>query len=214
MSLRQASGVSDFCARLVPAAETFVSAYSAGDASAREQFPLVRAHYERIEPVASTLGDLDPPIDYREVDAVAEGLDWTGFHRIERDLWMPAQDSLNADQVTPTWQDWAPSSPSKCDAIGTWLVVDIQSLYDYVHSADFQSALDDQGIAAISNGAISLLDEVATKDRPRGPQRAVRVGQAQPRGPHQCAGRASIAVDGHHSDVTLPSPSGTVASAP
>ena len=74
-------------------------------------FPQVRAYYERIEPIAEALGDLDPRIDYREVDAVAEGLDWTGFHRIEKDLWVPAQDALNADGETPAWQDWAPSTP-------------------------------------------------------------------------------------------------------
>ena len=38
----------------------------------------------------------------------------------------------------------------------------MQELYDYVHSADFQAALDEQGVAGISNGAIALLDEVAT----------------------------------------------------
>ncbi len=72
--------------------------------------PQVRAYYERIEPVAEALGDLDPRIDYREVDAVADGLDWTGFHRIEKDLWVPAADALNADGETPAWQDWAPST--------------------------------------------------------------------------------------------------------
>jgi iron uptake system component EfeO len=77
---------------------SFVSAYEAGDdEKARSLFPTTRAFYERIEPVAESLGDLDPRIDYREVDAVAEGLDWTGFHRIEKDLWVPAQDALNSD---------------------------------------------------------------------------------------------------------------------
>ena len=31
-----------------------------------------------------------------------------------------------------------------------------------MHSADFQAALDAQGVAGLSNGAIALLDEVAT----------------------------------------------------
>ena len=122
----------------------------------------MRAYYERIEPVAEALGDLDPRIDYREVDAVAEGLDWTGFHRIEKDLWVPAQDALNADGETSAWQDWAPSTPEERAAYGDQLIADVQELYDYVHSADFETALDDQGIAGISNGAVALLDEVAT----------------------------------------------------
>ncbi len=158
-----AAFVKDQVGRLVPAVKDFVAAYESGDdVSAQEQYPQVRAFYERIEPVAESLGDLDPRIDYREVDAVAEGLDWTGFHRIEKDLWVPAQDALNADGETPAWQDWAPSTSSERAAFGDALLADVQELYDYVHSDDFRTALDQQGVAGLSNGAIALLDEVAT----------------------------------------------------
>ncbi|MCW3491948.1 iron uptake system protein EfeO [Microbacterium sp. SSM24] len=158
-----AAFVKDQVGQLLPAVETFATAYETGDdEAAREQFPLVRAYYERIEPVAEALGDLDPRIDYREVDAVAEGLDWTGFHRIEKDLWVPAQDALNADGETPAWQDWAPSTEDERAGYGDQLIADVQELYDYVHSADFQEALDAQGVAGLSNGARALLDEVAT----------------------------------------------------
>ena len=153
--------VKDQVEALMPAAQAFTDAYAAGDdESARAQFPSVRAFYERIEPVAESLGDLDPRIDYREVDAVAEGLDWTGFHRIEKDLWEPAKDAVNSDD-TPAWTDWQPSSEEQRAEFATLLTDDIQELYDYVHSDDFQSALDAQGAAGISNGAIGLLDEVA-----------------------------------------------------
>lgn len=158
-----AAFVKDQVGQLVPAVEEFVTAYESGDdETARELFPLTRAYYERIEPVAEALGDLDPRIDYREVDAVAEGLDWTGFHRIEKDLWVPAEDALNADGETPARQDWAPSTPEERADFGDLLLADVQELYDYVHSDDFTTALDDQGIGGISNGAIALLDEVAT----------------------------------------------------
>jgi iron uptake system component EfeO len=158
-----AAFVKDQVGQLVPAVETFAAAYESGDdEAAREQFPNVRAFYERIEPVAEALGDLDPKIDYREVDAVAEGLDWTGFHRIEKDLWVPATDALNADDVTPAWQDWQPSTPEQRAEFADLLRSDIQDLYDYVHSDEFTTTLDEQGIASISNGGISLLDEVAT----------------------------------------------------
>ncbi|ALX66791.1 iron uptake system protein EfeO [Microbacterium sp. XT11] len=158
-----AAFVKDQVGQLVPAVDELVTAYEAGDdEKARALFPQTRASYERIEPVAEALGDLDPRIDYREVDAVAEGLDWTGFHRIEKDLWVPAQDALNADGETPAWQDWAPSTPQQRAEFGDQLIADVQELYDYVHSDDFTAALDDQGIAGISNGAIALLDEVAT----------------------------------------------------
>jgi len=158
-----AAFVKDQIEQLVPAVEEFTTAYAtADDDTARALFPQVRAYYERIEPVAEALGDLDPRIDYREVDAVAEGLDWTGFHRIEKDLWVPALDALNADGETPAWQDWTPSTPEERAAFGDELVADIQELDTYVHSDDFQKALDEQGVAGLSNGAIALLDEVAT----------------------------------------------------
>ena len=158
-----AAFVKDQVGQLVPAVEELVTAYQAGDdETARTLFPLTRAYYERIEPVAEALGTLDPRIDYREVDAVAEGLEWTGFHRLEKDLWVPAQDALNADGETPAWRDWAPSTVAERADYGDLLLADVQELYDYVHSADFTDALADQGIGGISNGAIALLDEVAT----------------------------------------------------
>lgn len=158
-----AAFVKDQVENLVPAVDEFVAAYESGDdETARALFPQVRAHYERIEPVAESLGDLDPRIDYREVDAVAEELEWTGFHRIEKDLWVPAQDALNADGETPAWENWAPSTAEQRADFGDLLIADVAELNDYVHSQDFTDALDDQGIGGISNGAISLLDEVAT----------------------------------------------------
>ncbi|MFT4233789.1 MAG: imelysin family protein [Microbacterium sp.] len=157
-----AAFVKDQVEQLVPGVADFVAAYESGDdETARELFPEVRAHYERIEPVAESLGDLDPKIDYREVDAVAEGLDWTGFHRIEKDLWVPEEDALNADGES-AWKDWEPSTDAERAQFGDQLIADVATLDDYVHSDDFTAALTDQGIAGISNGAIGLLDEVAT----------------------------------------------------
>ena len=158
-----AAFVKDQVEQLVPAVYSFVAAYESGDDdAAKAQFPTTRAFYERIEPVAESLGDLDPRIDYREVDAVAEGLDWTGFHRIEKDLWVPAQDALNSDGVTPAWQNWQPSTPAERAAYGDQLIADVAELNDYVHSDAFTEALDAQGIGGVSNGPIGLLDEVAT----------------------------------------------------
>ncbi|QRY41785.1 peptidase M75 family protein [Microbacterium hominis] len=158
-----AAFVKDQVEQLVPAVDAFVAAYVAGDdEKARSLFASTRAFYERIEPVAESLGDLDPRIDYREVDAVAEGLEWTGFHRIEKDLWVPAQDALNSDGATSAWKDWAPSTAAERAAHGDKLIADVAELNAYVHSDAFQTALDEQGVAGISNGAIALLDEVAT----------------------------------------------------
>lgn len=157
-----AAFVKDQVSQLVPAVNQFVDAYESGDdEKARSLFASTRVPYERIEPVAEALGDLDPRIDYREVDAVAEEIPWTGFHRIEKDLWVPAKDALNADQETPAWKDWTPSTPEQRKKYGEQLVADVAELNDYVHSDAFAKTLEAQGAAAISNGAIALLDEVA-----------------------------------------------------
>jgi iron uptake system component EfeO len=157
-----AAFVKEQVAQLVPATQGFVDQYVAGDdEAAKGQFADIRTHYERIEPVAEALGDLDPRIDYREIDAKAEGLEWTGFHRIEKDLWEPAKGALNSDGETDAWQDWQPSTPEQRAELGEQLVADVTELYDFVHSDEFTSYLDDQGIDWLSNGAMALLDEVA-----------------------------------------------------
>ncbi|MGV8883366.1 MAG: iron uptake system protein EfeO [Rhodoglobus sp.] len=141
---------------LVPQVEALTAAYAAGDdETARTLFALARVSYERIEPTAEAFGDLDPKIDYREVDAVAEGLDWTGYHRIEKDLWPPAEGALNSDGES-AFLDWAPSTSEERQAYADGLNADVQQLSELVNADDFTVTLGD-----ISNGAIGLLDEVA-----------------------------------------------------
>lgn len=148
--------ISSQAGELIPAVGAFADAYAAGqDEKARSLYASTRVFYERIEPTAEAFGDLDPKIDYREVDAVAEGLPWTGFHRIEKDLWPPAAGDLNSDGTSATL-DWAPSTPAERAAHAQQLKDDVQSLYDLVHADGFTVSLAD-----ISNGAIALLDEVA-----------------------------------------------------
>jgi iron uptake system component EfeO len=73
---------------LVEKTGDFVTAVKAGDvAKAKSLFPIARTYYERIEPVAEIFGDLDPKIDGREDDATAQ-LPFSGFHKIEKDLWV------------------------------------------------------------------------------------------------------------------------------
>ena len=142
---------------LVPAVAAFSAAYAAGDdEKARSLFASTRAFYERIEPTAEAFGDLDPKLDYREVDAAAEGLDWTGFHRIEKDLWPPAPGALNSDG-TSAFLDWAPSTPAQRQSFAAGLVGDTAKLQELVSAKDFTVSLAD-----ISNGSIGLLDEVAS----------------------------------------------------
>ena len=72
---------------LVSMTATFVDAYKSGkDDEARALYPVARMHWERIETVAESFGDLDPKLDLREAD-LEPGQTWTGWHRIEKDLW-------------------------------------------------------------------------------------------------------------------------------
>jgi iron uptake system component EfeO len=88
---------------LITATQVFVDAVKKGDVNAaKAQFPVARTYYERIEPVAESFpDDLDPRIDLREAD-LEPGQKWTGFHRLEKDLWVtgPQPDSnAMADQL-------------------------------------------------------------------------------------------------------------------
>jgi iron uptake system component EfeO len=83
----------------------FVDAVKAGDMDkAKALYPVARTYWERIEPVAEIFGDLDPLIDGREAD-LEPGTEFTGFHKIEKDLWVsddvsqsgPIADKLLAD---------------------------------------------------------------------------------------------------------------------
>src|SRR5665811_1238253 len=73
---------------LIEKTTEFVNAVKAGTVDeAKVLFPMARTYWERIEPVAEIFGDLDPIIDGRESD-VEPGHDFTGFHRIEKQLWV------------------------------------------------------------------------------------------------------------------------------
>ena len=64
-----------------------MAAYQRGDdARARALYPVARTPWEAIETVAESFGDLDPKTDAREAD-LSQGQKWTGWHRIEKDLW-------------------------------------------------------------------------------------------------------------------------------
>ncbi|WGD38361.1 iron uptake system protein EfeO [Lysinibacter sp. HNR] len=139
---------------LVPNVQKLTDAYTSGDDdTARALFPLTRINYERIEPTAEQFGDLDPKIDYRKPGAEAEGIEFTGFHRIEMDLWLS-----EAQKNYPTEDITALDTEGRTQIAGQ-LVTDVGALHEAVNSADFELTLGD-----ITNGAIGLLDEVAAPD--------------------------------------------------
>jgi iron uptake system component EfeO len=135
--------VKDQTEQLLTQTEKFRTLYLAGDdAKARALYPEAREHWERIEPVAESFGDLDPKMDLREAD-VEQGDAWTGWHRIEKDLW-PAR----AEGYKPL--DQAGRKKYADD-----LLANTKVLYQRTRSITFT-------VDQIANGAKGLLDEVAT----------------------------------------------------
>ena len=138
-----ASYVRDQTDQLVTRTEAFVAAYKAGDdAKARALYPVARTHWERVEPVAESFGDLDPKTDLREAD-LESGQRWTGWHRIEKDLW-PARA-----------KGYKPLSASGRATYADDLMRNVTTLHDRARTLSFTT---DQ----IANGTRGLLDEVAT----------------------------------------------------
>lgn len=116
--------------------QEFVDAVKAGKIDkAKELFPVSRTYWERIEPVAEIFGDLDPAIDAREAD-LAEGEEWTGFHRIEKDLWIK-------------------KDVSKDGPIADKLIADVKTIVQKANAAELTPL-------NLANGAKELLDEVAS----------------------------------------------------
>jgi iron uptake system component EfeO len=115
--------------------QQFVAALKAGDTDkAKALFGPTRIHYESIEPVAESFGNLDPEIDAR-INDVANVKNWTGFHRIERTLW-----NQNTTRGTPPYADK--------------LMDDVNTLVAKVRTIQLQPA-------QLANGAVELMNEVA-----------------------------------------------------
>ena len=134
--------VADQSAQLLTGTKAFVAAYEAGDdAKARALYAPTRVHWERIEPVAESFGDLDPKMDLREAD-LEQGQRWTGWHRIEKDLWPPQG-------------GYRPLTRQQRAAYGDDLLRNTERLHERIRGLGFT-------VDQIGNGAKSLLDEVAT----------------------------------------------------
>jgi iron uptake system EfeUOB component EfeO/EfeM len=119
---------------LVNATLTFADAVRAGDLKrARALYPNARVYYERVEPIAESFSTLDKQIDARAGDVPANS--WTGFHPLEKLLW-----------VSDTTTGGA--------ALATRLVADVTA----VNSVATRLALTP---AQIANGAVQLLNEVS-----------------------------------------------------
>jgi iron uptake system component EfeO len=135
--------VEDQTEQLVSMTAKFVAAYKAGnDDEARAIYPVARMHWERIETVAESFGDLDPKLDLREAD-LEPRQKWTGWHRLEKDLW-PARA-----------KNYKPLTKAERVAYSDDLVKNTAILQDRVPKLTFSAD-------EIANGSRGLLDEVAT----------------------------------------------------
>ena len=135
------SYVRDQTEQLLAGTKQFVAVYKAGDDDkARALYAPTRVHWERIETVAESFGDLDPRVDLREAD-LEEGQRWTGWHRIEKDLWPPKSGyTALTDKERAMYADL--------------LLADTQTLHRRAQKLTFT-------VDQIGNGAKGLLDEVA-----------------------------------------------------
>lgn len=122
--------------------EEFAVAFAAGKtAEAKALYPAVRMHWERIEPVAESFGDLDPILDAREAD-LEEGQAFTGWHRAEKDLWVAAK-------------SYTKLTAAERQKIADDMVANTKELVKRAKDIEFT-------VDGLSNGSKGLMDEVAT----------------------------------------------------
>ena len=162
---------------LIAATQIFVDAVKKGDINAaKAQFPIARTYYERIEPVAESFpNDLDPRIDLREAD-LEPGQKWTGFHRLEKDLWVTGlQPDTNAmaDQLmadvkeldtgvkAPTWTidstQIAGGAQGLLDEIASSKITGEEDIFSHTDLWDFKANVDGSQTAVAS--VRPILDE-------------------------------------------------------
>jgi FTR1 family protein len=120
--------------QLVARTRAFAGSVKDGDVTrAKDLYAPARVPYERIEPVAESFGSLDPAIDARAGDVPRA--EWSGFHPIERSLWVG---STTAGHATTANQ----------------LLDDVLLLQQKVKRVKLEPA-------QIANGAVELLGEVS-----------------------------------------------------
>ncbi|WUH93683.1 iron uptake system protein EfeO [Streptomyces sp. NBC_00433] len=119
---------------LVTGTDAFTAAVKAGKTDdAKKLYGKARVHYERIESTAEVWGDIDGRIDGR-IDDAATAADFTGFHRIEQEL-------------------WEKNSTAGLGTLADRLSADVHDLYTKVQKVEYQPA-------AIANGATDLVNEI------------------------------------------------------
>lgn len=163
---------------LLTETQKFADAVKSGNVDdAKARYAPTRVYYERIEPVAEKFGDLDPAIDVREAD-LEEGQQFTGFHRLEKDLWVTGlqddsaqvADKLVADVTTLVTQakaiqltplDLANGAKELLDEVATGKITGEEEIFSHTDLWDFQANLDG------SEAAIQALRPVLAEREPQ-----------------------------------------------
>jgi iron uptake system component EfeO len=123
--------------QLVADTKTFTDAVRAGDvAAAQAAYAQSRVAWERIEPIAGLIEDIDTAVDARVDDFEGpDDPDWTGWHKLEYLLWQQNTTNGGAELA------------DKLDA-------DVASLQEQLPDLDLPPA-------ALSVGAADLIEEVS-----------------------------------------------------
>ncbi|MFJ5223773.1 iron uptake system protein EfeO [Streptomyces sp. NPDC088400] len=160
----------------LPKVKTFTDAVRAGDIeAAKKAYAPSRIGWERTEPVAESFGDIDPKVDVR-ADGLEPGQKWTGWHRLEKELWQDKKlgpdatslaDSLDKDlldwqkrvgkaEITPT--SMANGAKELLDEVASGKVTGEEERYSHTDLVDFKANVEG------AQQSYELLKPVAAKN--------------------------------------------------
>jgi len=154
---------------LVSDAKRFTDAVRAGDIDeAKVQYPRSRVSWERIEPAASLVEELDGKLDSRVDDFTGpDDPAWTGWHRIEYDLWEQEEitdetealaDQLDADLATLQAEVPELPIPAAVVAVGASELIEEASVGKLTGEEDRYSKTDLWSIAANVEGSLEAFE--------------------------------------------------------
>lgn len=162
----------------LPKVKVFTDAVRAGDLdAAKKAYAPSRIGWERTEPVAESFGDIDPKVDVR-ADGLETGQKWTGWHRLEKELWQDKKlgpdaktlaDALDKDladwqkrvgkaEITPT--SMANGAKELLDEVAAGKVTGEEERYSHTDLVDFKGNVEG------AQHAYELLKPVAAKNDP------------------------------------------------
>ncbi|MFE4055434.1 iron uptake system protein EfeO [Streptomyces sp. NPDC059096] len=162
----------------LPKVKVFTDAVRAGDLeAAKKAYAPSRIGWERTEPVAESFGDIDPKVDVR-ADGLEPGQKWTGWHRLEKELWQDGKlgpdakslaDALDKDlldwqkrvgraEITPT--SMANGAKELLDEVASGKVTGEEERYSHTDLVDFKANVEG------AQHSYELLKPVAAKNDP------------------------------------------------